>query len=512
MKIKHISINNYLGIEELDISLDKDKVFIEGGNGKGKTSVLEAIENAMNSVSDRRPKKVKDGEEQAILLLQLDDGTEIKRVIAQDGSNKVEVKKDGLKVKGPETFLKNLFSGFTFNPVDFLQKKDKEQAEILLNMIPFFISQDLALEWFGEIPGVDYSQHGLKVLQELAEKYFFNKRAVANAEVKELNNQIEALTVQLPDNFDYKEWENVSLSEAYKEIEEKRAINNKIDIANKFIEEYPEKKEAIKNKFLAQINLQKDSERYELSKIDEVIQDEIKRKQGYIASHNEEIAALEEKIKEHKLYIDKLNNEINVFNSTYRDNEEKAIKVKFDEKIKGIQELENKELSDLETTYTNASTFAISSSKQDIETAIQEVETAEKMKGFIPLDQNRELAKKTLDNKKKVALHYDNMVNFCRNKPQEIIASMELPVEGLGIDSDGNITVHNRPIKNLSTAEQLDLAIDIARATAGELKIICIDKFESLDYEAQERFMEKTKDDQFTYVVTKVTGGDLKIK
>ena len=28
MKIKHISINNYLGIEELDISLNKDKIFI----------------------------------------------------------------------------------------------------------------------------------------------------------------------------------------------------------------------------------------------------------------------------------------------------------------------------------------------------------------------------------------------------------------------------------------------------------------------------------------------------
>jgi len=512
MKIKHISINNYLGIEELDISLNKDKIFIEGGNGKGKTSVLEAIENAMNSVSDRRPKKVKDGEEQAILLLQLDDGTEIKRTIEADGSNKVEVKKDGLKVKGPETFLKNLFSGFTFNPVDFLQKKDKEQAEILLNMIPFFIAPELAEQLFGERPGVDYSRHGLKVLQELAEKYFFNKRAVANQEVKELNNQIEALTVQLPDNFDYKEWENVSLAEAYKDIEDKRAINNKIDIANKFIDEYPGKKEAISNKYSAQIHQQKEQERFELSKIDEVIQEEIKRKQGYIASHNEEIAALEEKIREHKLYIDKLNNEINVFNSTYRDNEEKAIKVKYEEKITGIKALEEKELADLETTYTNASTFAIASTKQDIETALAEVEQAEKMKGFIPLDKNREVAKNSLIDKKKIALHYDNMVNFCRNKHQEIIASMQLPVEGLGIDNDGNITVHQRPIKNLSTAEQLDLAIDIARATAGELKIICIDKFESLDYEAQERFMEKTKDDQFTYVVTKVTGGDLKIK
>ena len=174
MNISHLRIENYIGIEEIDLNFKgKDKLLIEGGNGRGKTSILEAIENAMDSTSGRRPRKVKDGAEQAILLVELDDGTEIKRTIGVTGENKVEVKKDGLKVSKPETFLKNLFGGFTFNPVDFLQKKDKEQTEILLNLVPFFISPEECISWFGEVPPIDYRQHGLKALQELAEKYFY---------------------------------------------------------------------------------------------------------------------------------------------------------------------------------------------------------------------------------------------------------------------------------------------------------------------------------------------------
>ena len=72
MNISHLRIENYLGIEEIDLNFKgKDKLVIEGGNGRGKTSILEPIENTMNSTSDRRPRKVKDGAEQAVLLVEL---------------------------------------------------------------------------------------------------------------------------------------------------------------------------------------------------------------------------------------------------------------------------------------------------------------------------------------------------------------------------------------------------------------------------------------------------------
>lgn len=526
MKIQQIRIENYLGIEEIDVILNKDKVFIEGGNGKGKTSVLEAIENALNSTSDRRPKKVREGEEKSILLVKLDDGTEIKRTIDQDGSNKVDVKKDGIKVKSPETFLKNLFGGFTFNPVDFLQKKDKEQAEILLNMIPFFITEELAKEWFKEVPSVDYKQHGLKVLQELAEKYFFSKRAVANLEVKELNNQIEALTVQLPPNYNYKVWESVSLSEKYKVLEEKKEANRKIIICNNFIEEYPNKEQSIKDKYSVKINELNSEKEIKILEVQEKIQEVLQEKEdkkGYINHKISEVQKLikelenqivscNDEIKGYELDKVKIDNEIQVINQNSKDSEEKAINAEYKEKVNSLKVLEEKEIQEQKDLLEKSNNFIIKNKVENIDLLVTETEEIEKMKGFIALDQNREVARTSLVSKEKVAEHYNQLVEFCRNKPKEIISQMKLPIEGLGIDVDGNITINAIPIKNLSTAEQLDLAIDIARTTAGELKVICIDKFESMDKETQQRFMDKTENDDFIYVISKVTGGELTIK
>lgn len=518
MKIQQIRIENYLGIEEIDVILNKDKVFIEGGNGKGKTSVLEAIENALNSTSDRRPKKVREGEEKSILLVKLDDGTEIKRTIDQDGSNKVDVKKDGIKVKSPETFLKNLFGGFTFNPVDFLQKKDKEQAEILLNMIPFFITEELAKEWFKEVPSVDYKQHGLKVLQELAEKYFFSKRAVANLEVKELNNQIEALTVQLPPNYNYKVWESVSLSEKYKVLEEKRTANRKIIVCNDFITDYPNKEQSIKDKYSVKINELNSEKEVKISEVQEKIKEVLQEKEIKIFALEKrkkdiisQIAELNNQISCCDLDIERTQNEIEVIKLNSKESEEKAINAEYTEKQNSLKVLEEKEIQEQKDLLEKSNNFIIKNEVQNIDLLVTETEEIEKMKGFIALDQNREVARTSLVSKEKTAEHYNQLVEFCRNKPKEIISQMKLPIEGLGIDADGNITINSIPIKNLSTAEQLDLAIDIARTTAGELKVICIDKFESLDTEAQERFMKKTEDDGFVYCITRVSSGDLTI-
>lgn len=512
MKVKKIRIENYLGIDEIDVIINKDKIFIEGGNGIGKTSVLEAIENAMNSTSDRRPKKVMIGEEKAMLLVELDDGTEIKRTIEQDGTNKIDVKKDGLKVKAPETFLKQLFGGFSFNPVDFLQKKDKEQAEILLNMIPFYITRDLALEWFKEIPEINYEKHGLKVLQELAEEYFFNKRAVANKEVKELNDQIDAITAQLPPNYSYKIWEDVSLSDKYQEIEAKRTANSKIDKCQEFIDNNESVENSIKNKYSTMILNEKENERNELHEIESVLDKKISEKKSEKAFHESEIKRLEEHIASHKAHIHKLENEMEVFTETYKENEIKAIRVKYEEKISGIKALEKKELLEQRTVLEKSINYVASKEKVNLDSLLIEVKDAETMKGFVMLDKNREKAKTDVLVKNKVAEHYNALVEFCRSKPRDIIAQMKLPIENLGIDKEGNITIKNIPIKNLSTAEQLDLAIDIARVTAGELKIICIDRFESMDSEIQQRFMEKTENDGFTYCITRVTEGELKIR
>lgn len=512
MKISSIKIKNYLGIEEQDITFNKDKVFITGGNGRGKTSVLEAIENTVNSTSDRRPKKVTDGKDAAILLLELDDGTEIKRTITTEGENKVEVKKDGMKISKPETFLKGIMGGFAFNPVDFLQKKDKEQAEILLNLIPFEITPAECEKWFGEIPGINYKQHGLKALNELAEKYFYNKRAVANSEVKQFENQIEAVNRQLPDNYKAEEWESINLSDIYTEVEKKKAKNDKLDRAKKIVEEYAEKVKTVEMKYEILASDTEKEKQAEFKVLDKMVLDRKQVLEKEIDVLKAEIEDYLKLIEVRKEQIKLKQGRIETYDTEYKASEEKTIEANYKGKFALLENKKQTELNELSGTYNAAFNFAEVNQYEDTSPLMQKACEVEKMKGFIQLYNNMKAHEKNLKSKIETAQKYDSFVDFCRRKPQEILQNMKMPVENLGLDSEGNITINNRPIKNLSTAEQLDTAIDIARATAGELRIICIDKFETMDEDMQAQFMSRTENDGFTYIITKVTKGDLRVE
>ena len=50
MKLKHVEIENYRAIEELDLTLDPDLTVFHGANGHGKTSVLRAIVMGLSSI------------------------------------------------------------------------------------------------------------------------------------------------------------------------------------------------------------------------------------------------------------------------------------------------------------------------------------------------------------------------------------------------------------------------------------------------------------------------------
>jgi hypothetical protein len=94
--------------------------------------------------------------------------------------------------------------------------------------------------------------------------------------------------------------------------------------------------------------------------------------------------------------------------------------------------------------------------------------------------------------------------------PRGLLAKMQLPVDGLEIKGD-TITVKGVDVDKLSTSEQIKFATRIARSLAGELKIVCIDRFESLDKPAREAFEAECAGDEFEYFVTVVTGGELRM-
>jgi recombinational DNA repair ATPase RecF len=94
--------------------------------------------------------------------------------------------------------------------------------------------------------------------------------------------------------------------------------------------------------------------------------------------------------------------------------------------------------------------------------------------------------------------------------PRQALLGMKLPMEGLRIDGD-NIMLGDVPIEMLSTSEQMRLAVQIAKALAGDLKLVCVDGYEALSPKTQKLFVaEAGPDDGFEYFIARVGDGELR--
>ena len=66
-------------------------------------------------------------------------------------------------------------------------------------------------------------------------------------------------------------------------------------------------------------------------------------------------------------------------------------------------------------------------------------------------------------------------------------------------------------IDGLSDGEKLDLSLIIAKAQCGELKLICLDRFESLNPKAREELIKKIATDDYQYIITSTESDEFEI-
>lgn len=504
MKIVRLEIKNVLGIQELQLNPGQVNI-ISGGNDRGKTSVLEAIEKGVRN-TDRRTRFVHDGADEATLYIELDDGTAIDRRIPAEGSPRVTITKAGAKVQKPESTLRALMGqdgDLVFNPVDFLAKKDREQTEILLSLIPMRLKESDLQEWFGEIPEVNLNQHAIDVLAYLAEKYFYDRRAIANAAVKDCDNEISALWEQLPDNYDGNHWRQVNIGELWKSAQEAQKVINCRAEAQKLIDGKDEAVKAVHNRYSVEINEAKDYARFRIQKLKDGVEKEKQAIRDEIFSIEEQIRQLEQKrIMFHK--------DLESFDEKTSLRVE-AIEKEMAQKLADILSREQTELEISQARVAKAIQYLEENPAVEVDKLQAKAEEAELMKGFVPLYDNMKRLEQDLADKVNLAGNLDQCVAIARQKPAELLQEIKLPVPGLGIDDNMQITVDGLPIRNLSTSRQIKLALDIARATAGQLKLICVDRWESLDAEQRDIFLREIDNDGFQYFISHVTSGDLQI-
>jgi ABC-type cobalamin/Fe3+-siderophores transport system ATPase subunit len=448
MQVSRIVIKNILGISDLEIS-PGSITQIHGGNGAGKTSVLEAIRCALSGGTDAT--LLKSGAESGEVVLVLDDGTSITRRITADSSNVSVVHPEFGRLTKPAQYLKKLADALSLNPVQFLSAPKKDRVDQLLQAIPMQVTA----EQLGFVPqvalnGVNLDEHALEVIGKI-QKSIYDLRTGVNRSQKDKEATARQMTETLPPEAPEGDWNatytNVSdrLRELTGETSERvgKAKRAAADQISALKDAHSKHKEAVNAELEAQI---------EKLRADSAIQI-----QGSEKERDTKIGIVEENREEYLA----------------------SLKADYDP--------QHKELSE---------------SLAQAKAMIEQHAKAESTREFIA-----KLTKDAdgLDVESTKLTHAMGRLEILKASLLE-----KLPIEGLSV-TDGDIFVGGISFDRVNESKRIRLAIEIAKLRAGSLGLVAVDGLERLDPKTFEAFKKEAAKSKLQFVISRVTDGPLAI-
>jgi len=146
----------------------------------------------------------------------------------------------------------------------------------------------------------------------------------------------------------------------------------------------------------------------------------------------------------------------------------------------------------------------------DVEELNSKYKEQELYKSFIRIAEELENKKAENNRKKEESETLSKKLDFVRKLPGELLEKADMPVDNITY-KNGKININGRPIINLSGGERIKFVMDIVKKISGDLKLILINGFESLNENEQKHFIENCKDDGFQYFITKTCDEELNI-
>lgn len=241
MRITKIKIKNLFGIKEVE--LDGSSVELTGTNGKGKTSIIDAIRYALTNSSER-DYIIRNGEIEGEVLIETDTGLLVDRKKRTTQADYKSVKDGNKTITNPESFLQKLFSELQINPVAFIGMSKQEQNRIILDLIEFEWDINWIVQQFGEIPkGINYEQNILQVLNDIQAEngVYFQERQDVNRDIRNKKAFVEDIAKDIPAGYQADKWDYFDLSEKYQQLTDANTFNDKIQRAKLFKDSYQNK-------------------------------------------------------------------------------------------------------------------------------------------------------------------------------------------------------------------------------------------------------------------------------
>lgn len=466
MKISKLKITNLFGLEEFEA--DGKSIELIGGNGTGKTSVLDAIRLALTNKTDRDV-VVKNGAKEGEIYIQFDNGLEIKRKPRTNMTDYKSVRADGKEVASPESYLANLFSELQLDPVKFISLDVKEQNRILLDLIEYDWNEETIRGWFGEIPpGVDYSKTILEVLKQIAAEdgYYYQQRRKLNREISDKDAVVAEMVRSIPESYNAEKWRVYDLGETYSKVERARQENAKI-----------EKAHLLKENYEAKIASFKSEKEEAIAKIKQDILEERTAQERKIASLEAELAAAKERLEK------------------IGENEADKIKVaEADYKTKISQY--NEELKSFEEY--------ISKTPLNVNSLLEEAEGAKEMISHLSEYERMEKMNTEISELRAKANEFTSKIELARTLPATILAEAKLPLENMTTDGEA-VLIDDLPVSNLSEGEKLELCVKVAMQNGKGLQLVLIDGIEKLSTQNREALYSHCRKAQLQYIVTRTT-------
>jgi energy-coupling factor transporter ATP-binding protein EcfA2 len=210
LRVVSVSIRDVLGAREFALEPGALTV-IEGKNGSGKSSALQAVQAALGGGNLAKLARVDasgDPTEPEVVLVLEGPGNETYRV--ERTGDKVRVRSRVGQTAGfedvakPQTWLSGLFDADLANPVKFLTAPDKERALLLLEALPLKFDRAGLLKEMGitpeELHAMGSAPAGLHPLEEIAyiREAVFRTRTGVNRDEKQQRASAEQLRRNLP--------------------------------------------------------------------------------------------------------------------------------------------------------------------------------------------------------------------------------------------------------------------------------------------------------------------------
>lgn len=469
MRITKIKIRNLFGIKEYE--QDGKSVEVDGSNGVGKTSVIDAIRYALTNKSDR-DYIVRKGETEGEILIETDTGLRINRKSRTNQADYKSVKQNGAEVGSPETFLRDIFTTLQLNPIEFMEMDKKKQNATILDMIEYDWDVNKIKEWFGEIPSwVSYDQNILQILDDIQSEKgeYFTHRQDVNRDIRNKKAFIDEIAQGIPACYDVEKWKTASTSDLYHQIEQIRNDNQMIEKAQML-------KDARDSKI-----------------------------RSFEADKQIAKSALDTEFSNRSHQIDqdilKLNNEIKALQT-----EKEGLAAQKQDKLELINQKYETNVAKYDAEVAEYAPY-IDKEKKDVSDLVRDAEYMEKMKGHINEYNRMTDLQNEVEELSAESMDLTNKIEKARTLPGEILQNCNIPIEGLTVEN-GISLINGLPVSNLSEGEKLDLCIDVSIQKPNGLQIILIDGTEKLSTGLREKLYRKCKEKGLQFIATRTTDDD----